>query len=123
MNEASTYRVLIVEDDALIGLEIESILQDAGMEVVGPAPTIDSALASTAAEKPDAAVLDINLGGEEVFPVAEALARADVPFLFLSGHSAGLLPERYRDRPRLAKPYRVSDLVNAVSLLVGSRTS
>src|SRR5262245_41669213 len=120
MNASSGHRVLIVEDDALIGLELEAVLQGAGMEVVGPAHTVDAALASAAAGKPDAAILDVNLGGEKAFPVADALAGANVPFLFLTGHSATELPKRHRNRPILAKPCRPSDLVRAVSLLVGN---
>jgi DNA-binding response OmpR family regulator len=123
VNEVPGHRVLIVEDDALIGLELESLLKDAGMEVVGPAHSVDAALSSTAAKKLDVAVLDIDLGDETVFPVADALARAHVPFLFLSGHSSNVMPRRHRSRPMLAKPYRASDLLGAVSLLVGGRAS
>ena len=120
MSASSGYCVLIVEDDALIGLELETVLEDAGMEVVGPAHSVDAALASTAERKPDAAILDVNLGGEEVFPVADALAGAHVPFLFLTGHSASIVPTRHQDRPMLAKPYQPSDVVRAISLLVGN---
>ena len=69
---------------------------------------------------PDLALLDINLGGERVFPVADVLAAADTPFIFLSGHSRSVLPECYADVPFLQKPCGPEALLQAVNALVGN---
>jgi DNA-binding response OmpR family regulator len=97
-------RVLVVEDEALIAMEIESALLDAGFAVVGPAATLAAATALAAAEALWAAVLDVNLGGELVFPVADVLAGRHVPFLFVTGYGPEVLPPRFRGRPLLRKP-------------------
>ena len=97
-------RVLVVEDEALIAMEIESALLDAGFAVVGPAASVAAGTALAAAEALWAAVLDVNLAGELVFPVADALAGRRVPFLFVTGYSLEVLPPRFRDRPLLRKP-------------------
>ena len=103
-------RVLIVEDDALIGLELEQTLQDRGVTVVGPFASVDGAL-RFAGDGLDAAVLDINLGGEDVFPVADALSKGGIPFMFLTGHSDSTLPARHQGRPIMRKPYLPNQLV------------
>lgn len=98
--------VLIVEDEALIALELESTLKDAGYVVVGPVATTSAALVSLADHRSLAgAVLDINLGDETVFAVADALSDAHIPFMFLTGHSNAVLPARHEKRPVIRKPY------------------
>ena len=110
-------RVLVVEDEALIAMEIESALLDAGFAVVGPAATLAAATALAAAEALWAAVLDVNLAGEPVFPVADALARRRVPFAFVTGYGPEVLPARFRDRPLLRKPCSPRTVVAALNRL------
>jgi DNA-binding response OmpR family regulator len=77
--------VLIVEDDSIIALELQFILADAGAEVVGPACSVDEALDLVEDGRPSAAVLDVRLAGEDISPVASALHRRHIPFVFYSG--------------------------------------
>jgi DNA-binding response OmpR family regulator len=78
-------RVLVVEDDFIIAMDLESALVDAGAEVIGPCRTVRDAVAATIGCKLAAAVLDVRLGGETVAPVASELARRGIPFLFYTG--------------------------------------
>jgi DNA-binding response OmpR family regulator len=112
MNASLGRHVLIVEDEALIALELESTLKDAGYEIVGPVGTTSAALVSLADHQSLAgAVLDINLGDEDSFPVANALSDAHIPFLFLTGHSNAVLPARHEKRPVVRKPYLAASLL------------
>ncbi|MCW8088259.1 response regulator [Sabulicella glaciei] len=81
-------QVLVVEDETFIALELELNLTEAGFVVIGPAPTVAAALALLASHRPDVAVLDVNLRGERVTPVAEALKAMGVPFVLTSAYSA-----------------------------------
>ncbi len=83
--------VLIVEDEPLIALELETILQEAGLRVMGPAATLRIAFQLLDHRRPDAAVLDINLRGELVTPVAKLLQAMQVPFVVSSAYSNALL--------------------------------
>ena len=106
-------RILIVEDEMLVVLLLESTLADFGCIVVGSCSTVAEALKAVEAETLlfDAALLDVNLNGERVFPVAYALAERHIPFLFVSGYGAGALPPNCpRDWVVCAKPFKVDDL-------------
>lgn len=109
--------VLILEDDGLLAMELDVVLQDYGAVVVGPMYTVAETLAALANGPVDAAVLDVNLGQESSEPVADRLADAGTPFLYLSGHDAGRLPERHRDRPLVAKPFVERDLLARLNAL------
>ncbi len=82
-----TPKVLVVEDEFMIAMALEAELQSNGFAVVGPAWNVATALRLIASERPDAAVLDVNLSGEWVTPVAEALREMDVPFILASGYA------------------------------------
>lgn len=97
-------RVLVVEDEFLVALEVESALEDFGCSVVGPFAKLAKALDAARSTPVDGAVLDINLNGEMVYPLAEFLAAKKVPFVFITGYTAADLPERFRPCRRLAKP-------------------
>jgi CheY-like chemotaxis protein len=105
-------RVLIVEDEALVAMLLEDMLIDAGYVVSGTASAIAQALEFVvdAAADFDIAILDVNLRGKPIFPVAEALAEAGKPFVFATGYGAGSLPEAWRDRPTLQKPFGAGDV-------------
>jgi CheY-like chemotaxis protein len=112
-------QVLIVEDDALIALELESIFRDEGYEVVGPVGSVSGALACLARHRGlDGAVLDVSLDTEDVFSVADALAAARTPFLFLTGHADARLPARHTMRPVIRKPYVASILVAQLAEII-----
>ena len=114
----SRRRVLVVEDEYFLADDLAHALRKLGAEVVGPVPTRDKALALLEAEALDAAVLDINLKGETVFPVADALSKAGVPFVFATGYDEAALPAAYRDVPRWEKPFRPQDLAKALPTIV-----
>jgi DNA-binding NarL/FixJ family response regulator len=111
-------RVLVVDDDSLLALDLEIFLQDEGCVVVGPAPTADAALALIAAELLDLAILDIDLNGDTSAPVADALADRGVDFLFISGHSRSMLPAAHSQRQLLAKPWSEAGLRVALGKLL-----
>lgn len=107
--------ILVVEDESLIAMLVEDALTDAGAEVLGPAATVEEALALFEGRKPDAAVLDINLAGQVSTPVADLLADQGIPFVVATGYGAAGLPERHRGVPVLAKPYDPQELVAALA--------
>jgi DNA-binding response OmpR family regulator len=111
-------RVLVVEDEFLIATLIEDMLVSAGCMVAGPIPRLSEALDAVDRGTFDAAVLDINLGGDRVYPVADALSRRNVPFVFVTGYSSGALPSEYDERPRLCKPFKMADLLGKLSSVV-----
>jgi DNA-binding response OmpR family regulator len=108
-----TARVLVVEDEFFIALDIGQQLAEAGFEVVGPAPSVAKALRLVAEPGCDAAILDINLGGETSEPVAQKLRESDTPFIVLSGYSTDSLPW-FGGATVLSKPLRMDDLVAAL---------
>src|SRR4051812_19908821 len=110
MPEASLQgrKILVVEDEYLIADDLRKALEDAGAEVLGPVPTVEDARALVEEQGTiDAGVLDINLRGEMIFPVADVLAARGVPFLFATGYEEWSLPERFANATRLEKPLKV----------------
>ena len=98
-------RILVVEDEYFIAMALKHDLAAAGAEVLGPVPSVAKALALIAAESEiGAAVVDVNLGGEMSFPVAEALSARGIPFIFATGYADGDLEARYSRVPRCDKP-------------------
>ena len=99
-------RILIVEDEFLIAMELDNTLRSAGYHVVGPAPNVSAALRLLRAERPDAAILDVNLAGEWITPVAEVLRAMFVPFVLTSGYGAAELRAEpvLRDAVNVGKP-------------------
>ncbi len=118
-------RVLVVEDEALVSMLVEDELLDAGAKVVGPAACIDDALRLIEAAAADgglsAAVLDINLGGQQVWPVADRLAALGVPFLFATAYGKGCGTAGHGAAPTLPKPLDPGRLIVAVEALASAR--
>jgi DNA-binding response OmpR family regulator len=108
-------RVLIVEDELLVALLIEEFLTDAGCSTLGPYRSVEKALDAVRSEVFDVAVLDVNLGGEKVYPVARVLAERCIPFLFLSGYGDGAIPPGHLDWKVVAKPFKGADLAKMIS--------
>ena len=109
-------RVLVVEDEALVAMTIEDTLEEFGCEVVGPAGTLRTALRMAEREsgRLDGALLDVNLGGEKVYPLADFLIRKDVPFVFLSGYGPEGLDPAYAPATVVKKPFRPDELARAL---------
>lgn len=108
-------RILIVEDEYLLASELAEILSEAGAVVVGPAATVRDALALiTQADSLDGALLDVNLGGELVFPVADALTARQVPFVLTTGYPRRGLPARYEHVRRIEKPLEPDVVADAI---------
>ncbi|CAM3822167.1 response regulator [Bordetella bronchialis] len=108
-------RILIVEDEYLLASHLRSELEDAGAVVIGLAGNVRDALAMVeSARSPHCAVLDINLGGESVLPVADALLARGVPFVFATGYDESAIPPRYRSAPRCGKPIDMRQLLHAI---------
>lgn len=114
---AGSKRVLVAEDEFLVYLALEEELRANGYDVVGPCATVGAVREALANEAIDLALLDINLAGEMVWPVADELVARNLPFLFVSGYAAAAMPETYRRFPRLEKPYDPVKLVAALRQL------
>ncbi|MER2269238.1 response regulator [Methylobacterium oxalidis] len=112
-------RILLVEDEYLIAIEVARWLRTAGATVVGPVPSVDQALDLIADDGIDAAVLDVNLGdGDRVYPVADRLNALGVPYLFATGDVKVSDVAVYRERPRLEKPFGEVEVVRALAKLL-----
>lgn len=110
---------MVVEDEAFVAWDLSQAIEASGMIVVGPAPSISAGFKLASDEHFCAAILDINLGSETVWPLADALKERQIPFGFVSAnlrHSE--LEDRFADAPRLTKPVRERDLVAMVQGLV-----
>jgi CheY-like chemotaxis protein len=101
-------------------MDIELMLGDLGCQVLGPVGDLPGALRAAQEEALDVALLDVNLAGEPVAPVAEALALRAVPFVFCTGYQADELPSRYPAAPTLMKPFQVADLRAALERAVAN---
>ncbi|NRQ18342.1 response regulator [Ensifer sesbaniae] len=115
MLDLQQLRVLVAEDEFYVANDIALWLERAGATIIGPTPTVQDALKRLSkADDIQVAVLDINLNGELVFPVADELARRSVPLIFFSGYDDLSVPERFSSAARLSKCTSSSDLVSAV---------
>jgi DNA-binding response OmpR family regulator len=116
------HRILVVEDDALLALGYDEILKDAGAEVIGPAATLDEAATLASANGTiSAALLDIRLGDDEVWPVARLLAGKGVPFAFCTGHfNSDSLSADWPGRPVLTKPVMPNQIIAALAAMLGN---
>ena len=111
-------RVLVVEDEGLIAMQLEFDLQEVGCEVVGPAPAVRQALRLIEREAVDVAVLDYQLRGETSRVIADALIARNIPFLLLTGHALNDLPGELQDQLCLAKPADCEVLIAALEAIV-----
>lgn len=108
-------RVLVVEDEYLAATALADELTDAGAQVVGLAPSISKALALIGRTLAiDVAILDVNLGGEAVYPVADALSDRGVPFVLVTGYDRDAIPARYQGVPSLQKPIASKAVLDAL---------
>ncbi|MBD9465753.1 response regulator [Pseudomonas sp. Pdm06] len=110
MSPLAGTRVLVVEDEGAIALLIEEMLEEFGCEVVASVARLAAACEIAGSVQVDLAILDVNLAGERVFPVADILRERQIPFLFSTGYGASGLPAEYAARPVLHKPFSESEL-------------
>jgi CheY-like chemotaxis protein len=109
-------RILVVEDEFLIALDIAGVLEQAGLAVIGPAGTVGDALQAIEREDVQGALLDAHLAGEPVGRVADALKARSIPFAFVSGYGREQLPPAHRSALLVKKPFTGKDLLAAVAL-------
>ena len=107
-------KVFVVEDEALISMLLEDILDEFGCEIVGSALTLRQAMDQAESVPAEIAILDINLAGDPIYPVAEILSGRNIPFIFASGYGATTLPEGWRDRPTLPKPFSADQVATVL---------
>lgn len=119
MNALAGKRILLVEDEPIVAMMVEDMLTELGAVVVGPASTLDRALALVEANDLDAALLDVNLGHERSHGVARLLAERGVPFVFATGYGdAG--SDGFTDAPVIQKPYREEQLAAVLERAIAS---
>lgn len=115
--------LMVVEDEFLVATGLEMTLQSAGYNVLEPIPTIAEALAVVADQPADLALLDVNLAGHRVYPVADALQSRQIPFIFLTGCEEGDLPARFAGTPMLVKPFSPDRLLHVISRVLGQQAN
>jgi PAS domain S-box-containing protein len=115
--------VLLVEDESLLALELEQLFDSQVCHVIGPFADLTHAMQAAGQETIDIAILDINLNGEMVYPLAEELQRRRIPFLFLTGYDATNLPEQFRNILRISKPFDHADLMKQVQTMIVAKRS
>jgi len=111
---SATPRVLVVEDEYLIRMLLEDMLDELGYGVAAAVGTISEARQIATSGDFNAAILDVNLDGEEIYPIADILAKRGLPFVFVTGYGECSLPEPYRGRPALQKPFQAEQLKSAL---------
>jgi DNA-binding NarL/FixJ family response regulator len=111
-------RIIIIEDEPLVSMELEETLATAGCEILGTTGNFIEAKAISAKAVCDAALVDVNLAGQPVDEIASTLTKRNIPFAFVSGYGRESLPEGFREAVLLRKPFRQDELVAAVELLL-----
>lgn len=112
-------RVIVVEDETLLAMLLEDMLAELGCEVLWTAHRVGMALELMAQSAPDAAVLDVNIAGDPVYPVAQALVERDIPFVFATGYGTRGLDDSWRDRPIVQKPFQMEHLSRGLRAALG----
>lgn len=113
-------RILVVEDENALAMELAWLLQEAGYAVLGPERSVAEACRALARIRVDLALLDVTLGGETVFPLSRRLEGMGVPFIFLAS-SPAVLPPEYSRRPLVPKPWQPTALLALIPQVLGSR--
>ena len=117
-NSSATPRLLVVEDEYLIRMLLEDMLDDLGYGIAAAVGTLSEARQIATDGDFSAAILDVNLDGQEIYPVADILAKRGLPFVFVTGYGERGLPEPYRGRPALQKPFQAEQLKTTLAGLL-----
>jgi DNA-binding response OmpR family regulator len=115
------FETLVVEDETLIAFLLEDMLRALGCVAVRHAGAVRQALAALDERRPDVAILDVNLGGDPVFPLVERLERLGVPFVFATGYGSSGVLTRWRDRPVIQKPFSERELTAALTIALATQ--
>ncbi len=115
---ADRLKVLLIEDEVLVALVLEDTIEGLGHEIVATAGTVQHALDVVREKHLDLAILDVNVGGQQVFPVADLLSERGIPFCFVTGYGKRGLKEPYQDCPVLMKPFTEGQLAEMISRIV-----
>jgi CheY-like chemotaxis protein len=118
MIDPSGLRVLVVEDEGTVALMIEDMLQDLGCEIAASIARFADACRVAGTLEVDLALLDVNLAGQQVFPVAEILQARQIPIVFSTGYGSSGLPSEFSEFPVLGKPFSMEQLRQAIALAV-----
>ena len=118
MDPTESLRVLIVEDESLLAMMVEDVLTDAGWTIAASVASIPEALDAVQRGGFDVALLDVNLAGQEVFPVADAVLARGVPLVFATGYGSNGIREDLRHLPVIAKPFSPGQLLHGLSTVV-----
>ncbi len=113
-------RIFVVEDEYLIRMLLEDMLADLGYTIAATAGNLTEASALAETVEFDLAILDVNIEGDQEFPVADILMARGKPFVFVTGYGGHGLPEAYRGRPALQKPFQIEDLKKTLAALVAA---
>ena len=105
--------ILVVEDQFYLAEDVQQTLERAGARILGPFPQQEKALAAMEQDRPDCAIIDVNLGGGANFELADEMTRRGVPFLFFTGYDQEVIPQRFAHVSRLEKPVDTARLVKA----------
>ena len=119
--DLSGRRILVVEDEYMIADDMQRELEALGAEVVGPAGSLGEAMNMLQHAEVDLAVIDVNLGGEKAFPLADALQARDLHFVFTTGYDQTVLPPRFDNFRRLEKPITPAGAIRAIAELIDPR--
>lgn len=111
--------ILVVEDETIVSFLLEDMLEQLGCAEVWQAGRIEEALAMLDQRRPDAVVLDVNLGGQRSYPVATRLDVMGVPFVFATGYGRPGIPDQWAGQPVLQKPFRLEGLAAALGAVLG----
>jgi DNA-binding response OmpR family regulator len=115
MRDLVGVKVVLVEDESAVALAIEDMIQDLGCELVGSVASLARAQQIMGSESFDVAVLDVNVRGEAVFPIAYLLVERGIPFLFSTGYGQGAIPQDLANHPAITKPFSIETLARAMS--------
>lgn len=111
-------RILVVEDDALIAMEVVQLVREMGHEVIGPAASLEAAANHLESGPVDAAILDVKVRDELIFPIADQMAERSIPVLFATGHGRDVLPPRFSNALSVRKPFAKADFVESLQGLL-----
>ena len=116
-------RVLIVEDEYYLADDLTAELRRRGAEVIGPVGSLDEAREQVERTAFDCAILDMNLRGDMAFPIADRLQEAGIPYVIATGYNSASLPDRFKDVPRVEKPFDPGQVASAIPAAMSATSS